>query len=329
MHFAPIVLVVGVLVSLAASQLTGSTILQILNTTQLSPAYEFLRLLNSSSEYRPVMDLLNQTGNITVFAPSDKFYKQFQKQSQGGGQTSSGQGGSSDNQTSNATSTGPPSPFPTWLLTQNFTVADLIKYHIVNSSFLLNDLTNQTVVNSTLSNNQTTSKFPYGLPLLIQSNVTDPSNSSNAGFWVGNGRRAANVVLSDIVASNGVLHIIDNILLPPQAPTEVIKNVSSLSELAKAIQRYPELGARLNSTSNTMERLVRAHFLEGVYYTTNFTEAAGGNGTITVTTAANTSLPITVNGTRIRVNNTINVVESNILMNNGVLHVIDQAFQPQ
>ncbi|KAG0170609.1 hypothetical protein DFQ28_002061 [Apophysomyces sp. BC1034] len=349
MRFAPLLLIAGILVSFASAQLTGSTILQILNTTQLSPAYEFVRLLNSSTELQPVLQLLNQTGNFTVFVPSDKFYKAFEEASHKNRTRSSDEGSSnnSSNQTTNATSTVPPSPFPSSLLEQNFTMVDLVRYHIVNSSFLLHELTNQTTINSTLSNNETTSKFPGGLPLLIQSNVSDPSNATQVGFKVGNGRTSANVVLSDILASNGVLHVIDNVLLPPQAPTEVIKNISAISELAQVIERFPQFGTQLNSTSNftlfapnnaalsqintngmnnqTIENMVRTYFLEGVYYTTNFTEAAGGNGTTSVTTAAGSSLPITVNGTHIKVNNTINVVQSNVLMDNGVMHIIDKA----
>ena len=96
-----------------SAQLMNSNILQILNTTQLSPATKFVNLLQSSNEYRPILELLASPGNHTIFVPSDKVWdelQQQQQQQQGSGQQPSGSASGGGLEPSDTTASGIPMP---------------------------------------------------------------------------------------------------------------------------------------------------------------------------------------------------------------------------
>lgn len=81
----------------ASAQLNGSTILQILNTTQLSPATKFVELLTSSPEFQPLLQQLSSPGNQTLFVPSDEVWQELEQQQQNS--TSGGANGGGQSQT--------------------------------------------------------------------------------------------------------------------------------------------------------------------------------------------------------------------------------------
>ncbi|OAD78922.1 secreted cell-adhesion lipo protein [Phycomyces blakesleeanus NRRL 1555(-)] len=442
--------------TVVTAQLSNSSIFSILNTSQLSPSYKFAQYLQSSPDFQPVVDLLSQPGNLTVFIPSDEALDQAiqlanstNSNSTTGHNTTSGAHNSTKTGTAhtrmieelyvvrpdilqhrnnvihatetnetqdNSTETNSTqwtSPWNSTLLKdQNFTLIELIKYHIVNNTFDLSEIPvqdNLTYVANSMVTNETVNKFENGLPLVIDSNTTiinntlwnttsssstTPSNthisvassggqsfynvtdynstfvtvlnntsSGNktanstytipVGYRVGNGEVTANVLLRDIIASNGRLNIIDKVLVPPVSPTNVIDNVTSTSDFKKLFLQYPQIAAQLNSTNNftlfaptdkalngfdykkydnqTLMNLMQTHVLEGLYYTTNFTEATSGNGTAQVSAMNGAQFPVTVsnNGSVITLNNTAHIVKSNVLFNNGVMHLIDQVLQPQ
>ncbi|KAI9019322.1 hypothetical protein CLU79DRAFT_888677 [Phycomyces nitens] len=439
--------------TVVTAQLNGSSIFQILNTSQLSPSYKFAQYLQSSPDFQPVVDILSQPGNLTVFIPSDealdeaiKIYNSTQHNSTVGNSTTSGhnntrtatdharmieelyvvrpeilqrrdaatnaaQANETQDNSTETNSTQWPSPWNSSLLTdQNFTLLELLQYHIVNNTFELSEIPvqdNLTYIANSIVTNETVDKFGVGLPLVIDSNTTivnntlwnttisnstSPGNSHSynpssgpkllynvtdynstfvtvlnsttngnqttnstytipVGYRVGNGQVTANVLLKDIIASNGRLNIIDKVLVPPVAPTRVIDNITSTSDFKKLFALYPDLAEQLNSTSNitmfaptnkaldridfkkydtqTLVNLVQTHILQGVYYSTNFTEATAGNGTVQLSSMNGVQFPITVsnNGSIIALNNTVNIVKSNVLFNNGVMHLIDQVLQ--
>lgn len=179
------------------AQMTNTTILGILNTTQLSPAYKFVQLLTSNATYQPILDLLSGPGNITVFVPSDQVFEQLQSNmtsgsssgdsnansssstSQGSSamamlQQQSGNNNSSSSNGGNATV----NPFTQGSL-QNYSVLDVIQYHIVNGSYDLKDL-NQSSVLHTLLTNRTLDKNGLGMPVVVQNNGTTNNNSSSS-----------------------------------------------------------------------------------------------------------------------------------------------------
>ncbi|SAM04723.1 hypothetical protein [Absidia glauca] len=512
------------------AQLTNSTLFSILNTTQLSPSPKFIQLLQSSPDYKPVLDLLSQPGNFTLFVPSDAPSQsgeggqggqpsqsveggqggqpsQSGEGGQGGQPSQSGQpsetgatnaampvmaavgggandtipgsggdstssatdggtgptptGGDSSNSTtgggagggsSNSTTgggggggTGSPSGndtqqssgqsvFPQgFSIFSNFTVVDILYYHILQERVLLQDQTNQTVLLNTMLTNQTADKFGYGMPIILNSNTTQQNSSSSSGtengggsgngtapggnsttpggssgdnstsptsggagndtassgdtgfapqaaswisrikqlmeaqsssgganasqsggnssetpvYWIGNGLSNANVTVHDIEASNGVLHVIDNVLIPPGNATNVFSNISDASALSEMIEQNPEVSQSLNNASNVTifapndkglcmvcidqlgqdrwKGLVMNHVIEGIYYTTNFTSTGSGGTPMNLTTQAGESLPISSNSSGITLNDTIQIVTPNILFNGGVIHLIDKS----
>lgn len=262
-------------VSTTSAQLTNSTLLAILNTTQLSPATRFLNLLTSKPEFRPILDLLEQPGNHTIFVPSDKLFadaenhtqhngtsngggggggqqsgQNGQGQGQGGGQSqnggggggqqsgqegqdqgggqsqngaqeeggdngenqgvgayirlpqlnvfqqqngnsSNGNGGNGTGQSGNGgnnTSGQQPQKLPNETTPfdlgpyKNYNVTDLIMYHIINGTWMLEDLKqNHSLVFHTLVTNQTLDKTGAGLPIVVQNNYTNTTHQQQGG----------------------------------------------------------------------------------------------------------------------------------------------------
>lgn len=72
----------------------------------------------------------------------------------------------------------------------------ILKYHVINGS-----LTSAQILSLTLPRNVTT----------LEGNSVRVSNNSN-NLMVNN----ANVILRDVMATNGVIHVIDTVLMPPK-----------------------------------------------------------------------------------------------------------------
>ncbi|KAI8136659.1 FAS1 domain-containing protein [Fennellomyces sp. T-0311] len=466
-------LAIGVLGAASVhAQMTNTTLLGILNTTQLSPANKFMELLVSDPKYKPLLNLLSSPGNYTVFVPSDKAFEQMnetstdndqQPQEEGsGGQEppSDQQGGDQQPQEEGSGDQQPPSdqqggdqqpqeegsgdqqppdqqdgggqqqqnaafralyamlpkdlrilqqenstdsnngtnnstkynPFQEGPL-QNYTVNNLIQYHILNGTHLLKDLHNNTVLHTTLTN-RTVDKNGIGLPLvIIQRNATDNSTSDNSTdseeqqqayrvlqqqgnsttngtsaneteipkeFLVGNGLNFSNVTLYDIRASNGVLHVIDKVLIPPGNATDVIQNVSDTQTLAHFAQQNQSAANQFNNAHNItvfapsdeafqqaginsgiqilealrnfqsqpsdIQQLVKSHIVPGVYYANNLTQIANrtrGGHSIKNENGGNIYLS-RANQTTVRgMCDPYLKRHPNILLDNGVMHVID------
>ncbi|KAI9258115.1 FAS1 domain-containing protein [Phascolomyces articulosus] len=471
-------LIISALAASASAQLTNTTLLGILNTTQLSPANKFMEVLTSDSSFKPILDLLSSPGKHTVFIPTDQALKDLSNQSTSNGDFSDNVG--PNNNTANGGSqteqkppeeggsgSEPPPPgtedqpeqqqteaqeqsqeegsgvqvpedqqpeqqqqnaairalyamiprelkilqsdpnggtgnmttggnFTNVTATTvpfkqgpyaNLTAQNLLQYHVVNGSYLVKDLNDSSVLN-TLLNNRTLDKNGVGLPIVInqlnittndngddqeqqqqqdiqmlaeqQDNSTTPAPASvPKRYVVGNGVDFANITIYDIEASNGVLHFIDRVLIPPGKPTDVIQNVSEAHTLAQMVEKNESAAGQINNAHNitvlvpsdealsqanlgssiqilaalnnldaqpnNVQQLVKNHIFQGVYYINNMTVIANRTtGGHSIKNMNNASLPLTyVNATSVRVNNTATVIDPNILMDNGVMHVID------
>lgn len=262
-----------------------------------------------------------------------------------------------------------------------FSFADLLTYHLVNGSIQLNDTQNATIVLNTFLTNSTVDKFGYGLPLLLQQQQqqqeeqgqqggqgqgqgqgqpnqtqglwhqlqqvggTYNSSSGTGGNWtVGSGMGDdANIMLNETIqASNGMVYIIDKILVPPVSPTETLHTIKNASFFEWLLTKSAE-NSTLDSTSNitifvptndalqnldftdlsndTLEGALKAHIVPGVYYTSNLTnepttvESVGGTNITLANSDPTNNSSVTVNDAH--------VVQGNILLNNGVMHLID------
>jgi uncharacterized surface protein with fasciclin (FAS1) repeats len=198
------------LAALASAQQTNST-----TSSGNSTIYELLQknaksyqttkfdsLLKSDPGYQPVIDLLSNPGNYTVFVPNDKaidsFFKDYKSQAPKGTNTSA-----------------LPKADATF---NNVTIADILTYHVVNGSFNLSEL-NQTVnIFETGLNNETVYKLNGSAPLIVPTDVNcktffnpqwHQKNNVSIQWEVGNGDEDADIKKKDVKASNGNLNVID------------------------------------------------------------------------------------------------------------------------
>ena len=182
-------------------------------------------------------------------------------------------------------------------------------------------------------------------------------SKSSAGVFL-NG--TTQVVTADVAASNGVIHAINKVLLPPAGTVVAAAGATpSLSVLVQALQRpaaaallaaandpkanltvfaptnaaFQALLTKLGYTSlsqipdATLVAVLQAHVVNGARaFSTDLTDKQA-------VTTLNGSVTIGVSGAGVTVaakNNPTpaNVVAANVLTNNGVVHVIDQVLLP-
>ncbi|KAG0181685.1 hypothetical protein DFQ29_007465 [Apophysomyces sp. BC1021] len=199
---------------------------------------------------------------------------------------------------------------------QQYSVMDLIRYHLLNNTYMLpQDLQNNVTAVNTLLTNQTVDPLGQGIPLLI--NVY---GNSSMNCTVGNGLGEANLTTGGIVASNGVIYVINKVLVPPGPPSQVVSQIPDLAGVNFLLQGNESLASQIDNATNvtifapinealrnmnfqsmdneTFQALIFTHIVEGVYYTTNFTStnSTGGNSTNTTnnsTASAGSSGPAT------------------------------------
>ncbi|GAA4456786.1 fasciclin domain-containing protein [Nibrella saemangeumensis] len=191
-------------------------------------------------------------------------------------------------------------------------------------------------------------------PSLLTTNGTLYITKDNSGVTV-NGARVSQ---ADIAASNGVIHVIDRVLMPPtgdlvalaqgnpnfsllvaavlRAGTPVINALSgqqALTVFAPTNAAFQAAGfaneAAINAANPaTLASILTYHVVPGRVFSSNIQ-----NG-MDVTTAQGTTIRTAVNGNTVTVlgrgnNNTAaNITAANMLATNGVVHVIDRVLVP-
>jgi transforming growth factor-beta-induced protein len=204
----------------------------------------------------------------------------------------------------------------------------ILLYHVVSGSVMSTDLTNGYV--PTLS----TGPGDNSLNLLV-----DADNVKLNGD--------VSITLADIETSNGVIHVIDKVLLPPTVVDLAIDN-SNFSTLVAAVLKA-ELAETLSGTGPftvfaptnaafdalfaildvtgidqlTKEQLTPIllyHVVSGNVRSTDLSSGA--------VTTLNGDIDINV-GMGVTINSDVNVVATNVQGSNGVVHVIDKVLVPQ
>jgi transforming growth factor-beta-induced protein len=167
------------------------------------------------------------------------------------------------------------------------------------------------------------------------------------------------VIITDIEASNGVIHVIDGVLLPPAMMPEA-EELQTIAEIAAADENFSTLVAALEAAG-----LVEVFAGEGqftVFAPTNDAFAALPEGTVealladpegdltnillyhvvegavlaetvvtldAATTLLGEDVTITVNEDgRVLLNDSVEVIITDIIASNGVMHVIDAVLLP-
>ncbi len=166
----------------------------------------------------------------------------------------------------------------------------------------------------------------------------------------------ARVTQADVAASNGVIHVIDKVLLPPAGNiVQTAQASADLTFLVAAVTRanlgntlsttnpltvfaptnaafqaagFPTIQSVQNADVATLTSILTYHVVGARAFSTNLTNGSDVN------TLANKTVRINITGNAVTVlgkgnnNNASNVIGANIVATNGVVHVIDRVLLP-
>jgi transforming growth factor-beta-induced protein len=160
------------------------------------------------------------------------------------------------------------------------------------------------------------------------------------------------ITQTDVMADNGVIHAIDKVLLPMSISDHAVANpvftslvaaltkatlVSALDDETKTYTVFAPtndafaalltaLGATLNDLSaSTLSPILLYHVLNG--YVPASAVTAGYVPTLSTAFGKNVSLQISVTG-GVKLNNSVNVIATDVVATNGIIHVIDKVLLP-
>jgi uncharacterized surface protein with fasciclin (FAS1) repeats len=164
----------------------------------------------------------------------------------------------------------------------------------------------------------------------------------------------AKVVVADVEASNGVIHVVDTVLLPPAAPTKNIvgtavgagsfKTLASLLKKAGLVATLKGAGpftvfaptdaafakvpkktlAALGNNPALLKRVLLYHVVKGSVPASAVATLDGKS----VRTVAGPKVSVTLSSGAVLLNGSTKVVAANVLATNGVIHVINKVLLP-
>jgi transforming growth factor-beta-induced protein len=154
---------------------------------------------------------------------------------------------------------------------------------------------------------------------------------------------SAKVSTADVMASNGVIHIIDKVLLPPSVADLAVAN-SSFTTLVSALSGaglVPALSdpkgtftvfaptneafAQLSSVPEDLKPVLLYHVLGSTVYSNQVVTGYAK----TISTYSNNPMDIYINtASGVKINNSATVVAVDVVGTNGVIHVIDKVLLP-
>jgi len=188
----------------------------------------------------------------------------------------------------------------------------------------------------------------------IGGEVIDLVKTEDGGVQVMYGGNTVNVVAADVMASNGVIHVIDNVILPapspvgkaaaPQDVVDVAVNAGAFTTLVKIVSDLglvdtlkgaealtvfaPSDDAFAKLPEGTLESLsaedAKAIILRHVVAAKVPAAAVSTGAVDTIGGEAIDLIKTDDGGVQIKYNgNTVNVVTADVMASNGVIHVID------
>ena len=163
----------------------------------------------------------------------------------------------------------------------------------------------------------------------------------------------AKVVTPDVMASNGVIHVIDTVLLPPAAPAQNIvktaiaagqfKTLASLLQkagLVKTLQsgrwtvfaptdaafaKVPKATlAQLGKDPALLKKVLLYHVVKGAVPASKVVTLSGKS----VATVAGSPVKVRVSGGKVFLNGSSRVTTTDVSASNGVIHVINKVLIP-
>lgn len=183
-----------------------------------------------------------------------------------------------------------------------------------------------------------------------------PADGSHLSLYVDmattkiNGRSM--ITKTDVMADNGVIHVVDKVLLPMSITDHAVANplfgslVAALTKanLASALDDETKtytvfaptndafaafltsLGVTLNSLSaETLSPILLYHVVNG--YVPAAAVTAGYVPTLSTAFGKNVSLQLSVTG-GVKLNSSVNVIATDVVATNGIVHVIDKVLLP-
>jgi len=211
---------------------------------------------------------------------------------------------------------------------ENATLVDILTYHVVSGAVMSSDLTDGMTATAVNTDSLT---FTVG----------------SDGVMVND----ANVVSADVAASNGVIHVIDKVLMPPadlvDIPTVATSTgihtalVAALAQadlvttlqgdgpftvFAPTDDAFTAAGIDLSTFDTdeenaTLVDILTYHVVSGAVMSSDLTDG------MTATAVNTDSLTFTVSSDGVMVNDA-NVVSADVAASNGVVHVIDKVLMP-
>ncbi len=170
-------------------------------------------------------------------------------------------------------------------------------------------------------------------------------------------KRAATVTQTDIVASNGIIHVLDTVLDPNDKPTDVVQTAldnGGFTKLAGALTKaelvptlkgagpftvfaptdaaFTKLGDTSGLTKDDLTTILAYHVLPAKVIAADVVKA-GGSRVPTVLSAggganAGKKVKVTIQNGTVFLDYAVKVSATDIIATNGVVHVIDNVLSP-
>ena len=170
-------------------------------------------------------------------------------------------------------------------------------------------------------------------------------------------KRAATVTQTDIVASNGVIHVLDTVLDPADKPVDVVDTAvanGSFTALAGALTKaelvptlkgagpftvfaptdaaFAKLGDISGLTKADLTPILTYHVLPAKTIAADVVKADGTRVPTVLSSgggaSANKTLKVTIKDGKVLLDYAVNVTATDIIATNGVVHVIDRVLNP-
>lgn len=246
-------------------------------------------------------------------------------------------------------------PYTVFAPTNAAFAALLTELNVTKEQLLANKpLLTQVLTYHVLSSKVAKSAVPLGKAITTVQGGIFKVDSIGGALKIQDGRnRTATITATDVAASNGVVHVIDKVLLPPNQDivqtaqatadfsilveavvaanlVDTLKGTGPFTVLAPTNAAFADLLAELNVTKDQLladtallTRVLKYHVVSGrvlkadVPVGTPITTVEGGTFTV------NGSLVITDQRAR-----TANIVATDVFATNGVIHVVDKVILP-
>ncbi|KAK8079072.1 hypothetical protein PG994_002879 [Apiospora phragmitis] len=216
-------------------------------------------------------------------------------------------------------------------------VANLLNYHVIKGAYQSSAFSDKPVFPHTLLNNQTYTNVTDGQVVQVQKKDGKVVAYSGLKYY-------STVKTADVNYTGGVIHIIDRVLIIPQNDTATMtnSNLTALSGAVKAANLGPQLDGMkdvtifapdndafvsissllANMSSQDVGKILGYHIVPGtVAYSSNLKNE-------TIKASDGTDLKITVENDGAVFVNAARVTVPDILVGNGVVHVMNQVLNP-